>query len=508
MSRPRLHGWAPTSDDGDDVELPPAGEEHVFNVLPQGSAGPLSPPASAGPGSSQGVFNSNTTSNPIDNARVPRPRNAFIIFRTLYAKRFHSPETRKQRKGMSKGQNRTVSGRAADAWAKLNDTERAYYHHLSEREKEAHLLQHPGYQYRPRRRTDTTGGGTRSRRRRSRRDEPEGSSRPQKRARTARAAASRRSRAIVAESPPSTPRTADDDDASYRDSNSSASLEEPPSSPESEYRPLQRRPQQLQPTDAVDAATKADRRRSTSVPVTNGEHDYLVAMGWSASVAGPDTASTSAKTTATATATTTTTVPVSERQWDVRPTILQTRRRPASATQLDMAALGIPTSYDLHGNSQYSTPFRVQSPRPLTLDPASLFVAGPSSGLSLAHLSPLSASSSSSLANWNGELSSSSAMPSPAAMPVASLPRHQTWVPHSAAPAVPHWPLDPTGHYVANVHGHGMQPPVFGRSMSDPGLFNVGPELDEYAANTKEQDDTLFATYLSFGGLGLDSPSP
>ncbi|KAJ7066484.1 hypothetical protein C8F01DRAFT_1123433 [Mycena amicta] len=479
MTPARLFGWSSSSADGDNVNVPSAqaSGQFTFQVLPPGSP------------SAQDI--SSPGSRRHQDRAPPRPRNQFILFRLDYVHQHHSLHTSKQRRGANKSLGRTVSGRAAEAWSKLGATERARYAHLAELEKEQHARKYPGYQYRPRRKQPAAAN--------SRRRQPA-------------AARSRPAAASVVDSPPPpkrrrtrhpAPSSTSDYNSSAEESSSfddGASAQAPPSSPESDYH--------LQ----VDAATKADRRRSSSVPVTLGEHDlYLANAGWPASVLE--------------TATTPANAPERERERsrELHPTLLQTKRRSRSVTQIEMAGLGIPSytqqpqvgfffSFPLSTADQssqgffYSTPFRVQSPRPrigpdaLTLDPAALFMS--------TQVSPLG-SASSSLANWNGEASSSSQTParSPSLSPIAPLPLRiapPTWLPtYQQVQPPPQWPLDMTGHFVPM--------PTFTRSMSDPGVggeLAVALELQqqqaEYERAAKEQDDAVFATYFSLSGLELD----
>ncbi|KAF7309865.1 HMG box domain-containing protein [Mycena indigotica] len=445
MPPSRLFGWAPANADGDDVQVDASSTgQFTFQVRAQGSPATLP--------TSMGFF-----SSPDDNhsqEHTPRPRNAFIIFRTEFARLHHSPETSKQRRIQNKSSGRTVSGKAADAWNKLSERDRAHYNRLAEIEKEEHARRYPNYQYRPRRR------GSRVTRRPSvlTPSVTITSPPPQKRRRT-------RASSFISS-----------------DEESSSESSAPPSSPESDFHLNLRLPHEPQPTIVtIDEETKGDRRRSSSVPVTLNEHDYLTAAGWPASVVESTARN--------------------ERQWELRPTMLQSKRRSRSVTEADLASLGIPPSYETDA-VQY-TPRLANN---LTIDPASLF--------SPMHIQvSSSSSSSSSLANWNGELE---AAQTPAPSPITSAPTGThiaplplrldtpSWLPETYNSQ---WPLDSTGHYVP-------MPPIFARSMSDPG---VGGELtvtailqqqqEELARAAKEQDDAAFATYFSLSGLDLESPT-
>jgi hypothetical protein len=82
-----------------------------------------------------------------DPSWVPRPRNAFIIFRCEYS-REHS--------GVAAGatattpqSDKTLSKRAAEAWKQLPPSERERYKDLANKEKEEHARLNPNYRFRP-----------------------------------------------------------------------------------------------------------------------------------------------------------------------------------------------------------------------------------------------------------------------------------------------------------------------------------------------------------------------
>ncbi|KAJ6565983.1 high mobility group box domain-containing protein, partial [Mycena sp. CBHHK59/15] len=85
--------------------------------------------------------------------KIPRPPNAFIVFRTEFAHLHHNPQVSRSRRGNgAKVLGRTVSGKAADAWRLLSPEEKQHYVRLADLEKEKHARKHPNYQYRPKRR--------------------------------------------------------------------------------------------------------------------------------------------------------------------------------------------------------------------------------------------------------------------------------------------------------------------------------------------------------------------
>ncbi|KAJ7140266.1 hypothetical protein C8R43DRAFT_594107 [Mycena crocata] len=342
-----------------------------------------------------------------ENFKIPRPKNPFIIFRTEFARLHHNPRGSRPRRVGVKVLGRTVSGKAADAWRMLSPAERQRYQHLAELEKEKHARDYPNYQYRPKRRENGT------------------------RRRTPPSALDRRH-----PSPALTIRTAHNTPAASDALTLSPPPEQPPSSPEEE---------QQQP--AVDPAVKADRRRSSSVPVTSGEHLYTSTL-WAA-----------------------TEEPAQERwerteRWE-RP--LQSKRRSRSVTQewVNLAPTfqaPEPVFFDPRSpqtaffpQTVYSTPFRV-------ISPSSHFNAHPTPLFPAHHMSPLTAVAS-SLAGWNGEPAPSTiaplapqpvrvtapswlASPQPAHKYEPASPEFETKDPLTPLASEFEWPLDPTSQYV------------------------------------------------------------
>jgi hypothetical protein len=81
---------------------------------------------------------------------VPRPRNAFIIFRCEYSRK-HAPDPSDSSDRSSRG-DKTLSKRAGEEWRRLSSAEREQYKVLAEQEKVAHALQNPDYRFKPVRR--------------------------------------------------------------------------------------------------------------------------------------------------------------------------------------------------------------------------------------------------------------------------------------------------------------------------------------------------------------------
>lgn len=82
-----------------------------------------------------------------DPAWVPRPRNAFIIFRCQYSQN-HARENKDNEPTAEK----TLSKRAAEAWRTLTEHEKQPWKDAAEQERKSHAKNHPGYKYRPRKR--------------------------------------------------------------------------------------------------------------------------------------------------------------------------------------------------------------------------------------------------------------------------------------------------------------------------------------------------------------------
>lgn len=82
---------------------------------------------------------------------VPRPRNAFIIFRCEYSRK-HARDSN-DTSDKSNRSDKTLSKRAAEEWRCLPAEEREQYKILAEQEKAAHALQNPDYRFKPVRRT-------------------------------------------------------------------------------------------------------------------------------------------------------------------------------------------------------------------------------------------------------------------------------------------------------------------------------------------------------------------
>lgn len=81
---------------------------------------------------------------------IPRPRNAFIIFRCDYSREHASAQTSQDSDEQSL--SKTLSKRAAEAWRQLSAVEKDKYRNLADREREEHARIYPHYRFRPMRR--------------------------------------------------------------------------------------------------------------------------------------------------------------------------------------------------------------------------------------------------------------------------------------------------------------------------------------------------------------------
>lgn len=84
---------------------------------------------------------------------IPRPKNAFIIFRTMYSKwnsmlpRAQDPDNPHTQVAIT--DHRTLSKAAGDAWRRMTEEEKAPYKELADADKAQHRLNYPDYKYSP-----------------------------------------------------------------------------------------------------------------------------------------------------------------------------------------------------------------------------------------------------------------------------------------------------------------------------------------------------------------------
>ena len=84
---------------------------------------------------------------------IPRPKNAFIIFRTMYSK-WNSMLPRAQDPDHPHAQlaitdHRALSKAAGDAWRRMTEEEKAPYKELADADKAQHKINYPDYKYSP-----------------------------------------------------------------------------------------------------------------------------------------------------------------------------------------------------------------------------------------------------------------------------------------------------------------------------------------------------------------------
>ena len=99
-----------------------------------------------------------------DPSWIPRPRNAFIIFRCEYSREHAQGAQESQNDDTDSTAAKTLSKRAAEAWKQLPATERERYKVLADQEREEHARLYPHYRFRPmKRQISGTGKSSRER---------------------------------------------------------------------------------------------------------------------------------------------------------------------------------------------------------------------------------------------------------------------------------------------------------------------------------------------------------
>ncbi|KAG2748302.1 hypothetical protein P692DRAFT_20874598 [Suillus brevipes Sb2] len=147
-AQPVLRGWSPASvEDDHDVHLP----DHTLPLSRHFIAStscithqPMAP-------SSDRRAQRNRSRDP---SWIPRPRNAFIIFRCEYSRK-HSQaaqEGEEDSEPSNPTTAKTLSKRAAEAWKQLSASEKDAYKVLADKEREEHARLYPNYRFRPMRR--------------------------------------------------------------------------------------------------------------------------------------------------------------------------------------------------------------------------------------------------------------------------------------------------------------------------------------------------------------------
>lgn len=177
-----IHGWSPIGGDDEDVNVSP--DMHFMTIKPFPATSnvflstmcpPLDTSPKTCPPESQTTPSAPLTGVPHasapssdrraqrnrnrDPSWIPRPRNAFIIFRCEYS-REHSQGAQDAQSddGASNPTVKTLSKRAADAWKLLPAPERERYKVLADKEREEHARLYPHYRFRPMKRQVSAGG--------------------------------------------------------------------------------------------------------------------------------------------------------------------------------------------------------------------------------------------------------------------------------------------------------------------------------------------------------------
>lgn len=82
-----------------------------------------------------------TAFSPQSTEKIPRPPNAWILFRKEKSKELHQANPR-----MSAGE---ISTEASRQWKAMSVEERAFYHQMAETAAQQHKVQYPDYRYKP-----------------------------------------------------------------------------------------------------------------------------------------------------------------------------------------------------------------------------------------------------------------------------------------------------------------------------------------------------------------------
>lgn len=101
-----------------------------------------------------------------DPEHVPRPRNAFIIFRCDFTQKYLANGGSERAAETEKS---SLSKRAGEAWNNEKPETKRYYKRLADEERTRHRISHPDYRFRPKRQKSAgQTGGRRSPKRRAR----------------------------------------------------------------------------------------------------------------------------------------------------------------------------------------------------------------------------------------------------------------------------------------------------------------------------------------------------
>ncbi|KAG2359733.1 hypothetical protein BDR07DRAFT_1611189 [Suillus spraguei] len=146
-AHPVLRGWSPASvEDDHDVHLPDQTYPLASHFIASNSCIIHQPM----PPSSDRRAQRNRSRDP---SWIPRPRNAFIIFRCEYSRK-HSQAAQDGDDDLEPPNPtaKTLSKRAAEAWKQLPASDKDNYKVLADKEREEHARLYPHYRFRPMRR--------------------------------------------------------------------------------------------------------------------------------------------------------------------------------------------------------------------------------------------------------------------------------------------------------------------------------------------------------------------
>ena len=85
-----------------------------------------------------------------DPGHVPRPRNAFIIFRCHFTEKYVASGGSERASDIEK-KPKSLSKRAGEAWKNETAETKLYYKRLANEERTRHRIEHPNYRFRPKR---------------------------------------------------------------------------------------------------------------------------------------------------------------------------------------------------------------------------------------------------------------------------------------------------------------------------------------------------------------------
>jgi hypothetical protein len=150
----------------DDDDLPPLVDAPPLSLPPPPSQFQIFSPTSDSPSSSQSTFSfasdeeaSGATRKPSPSHskkkpenHIPRPPNAFILFRSSFIKAQHVSQS-------IETNHSTLSKIIGLTWKNLSDSERKEWHDKAKKEQEAHRRKFPKYAFRPQQ-TKSKGAGT------------------------------------------------------------------------------------------------------------------------------------------------------------------------------------------------------------------------------------------------------------------------------------------------------------------------------------------------------------